>query len=60
VAGFVRNLPDGRVEAEFEGPEADVGAMVSWCRRGPTWADVRDVATVELEPSGERGFRVRG
>src|ERR1041385_5889444 len=35
VAGWVRNLPDGRVEAVFEGPAVEAEAMVDWCRRGP-------------------------
>jgi acylphosphatase len=34
VAGWVRNLPDGRVEAVFEGDSAKVDRMVAWCREG--------------------------
>jgi acylphosphatase len=57
VAGWVRNRPDGSVEAVFEGPPDAVEALVAWTRRGPVGARVDDV-TVELEaPVGESGFR---
>jgi acylphosphatase len=56
----VRNLPDGRVEAVFEGPDEDVEAMIAWCRRGPEWAEVHDVRVVEERPTGEGEFRVTG
>ena len=59
VAGWVRNLPDGRVEACFEGSPQSVDAMIEWCRTGPRHADVNEV-TVEWEPvQGESGFRVQ-
>ena len=44
LAGWVRNNPDGSVEAVFEGPEAVVLAMLDWCRRGPPSAAVEKVA----------------
>jgi len=57
IAGWVRNRPDGAVEAVFEGPPDAVDALVAWVRRGPSGARVDDV-TVELEaPVGESGFR---
>ena len=60
VAGWVRNAPDGRVEAVFEGPEASVDAMVDWCRRGPAHARV-DTVEVERETvANETGFRISG
>ncbi len=58
VAGWVRNVPDGTVEAVFEGEADRVDALVAWCRRGPEGARVDDVAVEWEEPSGERGFRV--
>jgi acylphosphatase len=59
VSGWVRNLPDGRVEAVFEGPAQDVGRLVEWTRRGPRLAVV-DHVTVEAEqPEGLRTFMVR-
>jgi acylphosphatase len=59
LAGFVRNLPDGRVEAAFEGPEADVDAMVAWCHEGSDWSEVRMVAASDEPVTGETEFRVR-
>lgn len=43
LMGFVRNLADGRVEAVFEGPEAELKGMVAWCQRGPNTAHVDHV-----------------
>jgi len=60
LGGYVRNLPDGRVEAAFEGPEADVDAMVAWCRHGPDLARVDGVEIVPEPLRGEVGFRVTG
>ena len=40
VSGWVRNLPDGRVEAVFEGKPEDVDRVVGWCRIGPSLAAV--------------------
>ena len=59
VAGWVRNLPDGRVEAAFEGPAPAVQAIVEWCHHGPPNAAVERVEAVPEEPKGEAGpFRV--
>ncbi len=59
VAGWIRNLPDGSVEAVFEGEDERVESMVGWCRRGPTGAEVEAVDVEREEPVGEPGFRVR-
>jgi acylphosphatase len=59
VAGSVRNLPDGSVEAVFEGDAERVESLVDWCRRGPAGASVESVDVQPEEPSGERGFDVR-
>ncbi|MDP9344015.1 MAG: acylphosphatase [Actinomycetota bacterium] len=58
LAGFVRNLPDGRVEAAFEGPEEAVDNMVQWCREGTRWAQVEEVEATDEEPAGDKDFRV--
>ncbi len=53
LAGWVRNLPDGRVEAVIEGAEASVEAMVEWCRKGPPAARVDHVEVNWEQPSGD-------
>ena len=58
VSGWVRNRPDGAVEAEIEADEASVDAMLEWLAIGPPGAVVRRSDVTELEPVGERGFRV--
>ena len=59
LAGWVRNVPDGTVEAVFEGPRERVESIVGWCRRGPRGAVVEGVG-VEWEPArDEEGFSVR-
>jgi acylphosphatase len=52
VRGWVRNLPDGRVEVEAEGERAALDALVQFCRRGPPAADVE---RAEVEWSAFRG-----
>jgi acylphosphatase len=59
LQGWVRNLPDGRVEAVYEGTRAAVEDMIAWSRRGPGWAVVMDLTVREEEPQGERGFSIR-
>ena len=59
VEGWVRNLDDGRVEAVFEGPEAAVRRVVSWCYSGPSHARVDRVELQWEPPTGqERGFNI--
>lgn len=52
VAGWVRNLPDGSVEAVFEGEVDKVRAMVVWCRKGPPFAKVTKVDEFPEPPEG--------
>ena len=59
VAGWVRNAPDGTVEACFEGDEDAVASMVEWCRRGPSRAQVSRVDVEDVSPEGLGGFEVR-
>lgn len=60
VDGWVRNLPDGNVEALIEGEPGAVRALVAWCRTGPPGARVTDVTECP-EPTGDdlAGFRIR-
>ena len=59
VVGWVRNLPDGRVEALLEGPRSNVNALIDWCRKGPPIARV-DTLDIQWEDyAGEfRGFDI--
>ncbi len=59
VAGWVRNLPDGRVEAVFEGPDEEVRRLVEWARTGPRLAVVDDVAVQSEPPEGLAAFLVK-
>ena len=58
LAGWCRNLPDGRVEACFEGDPSAVEGALAWCREGPSSAIVTSVAVTPETPQGERGFRL--
>ena len=60
LAGWVRNVDSGEVEAVFEGPRAGVEEMVRWCRAGPPGAFVRDVKASWDEPlEGLTRFEIR-
>jgi acylphosphatase len=60
VSGWVRNRPDGSVEAVFEGELADVDALVEFCRQGPRGAEVAGVEVEGESAEGLSGFRVAG
>ena len=59
LGGWVRNLPDGRVEAVFEGRKEAVERIIVWCDRFPEPAWVRDVEVEYREAEGIEGFEVR-
>jgi acylphosphatase len=59
LGGFVRNLPDGRVEAVFEGDDDAVDSLVRWCHEGTPRAEVEGVEVNEEEPLGDREFSAR-
>lgn len=59
VSGWVRNLPDGRVEALVEGDPESVDRVEARIRRGPPAARVAEVETNEEVPTGRvTGFRI--
>lgn len=60
VSGWVRNRPDGSVEAVFEGEPTSVAAAVEWCREGPAHANVESVDVRDESPEGLSGFRITG
>ena len=59
VAGWVRNRPDGSVEAVFEGEPEAVESMVRICTEGPRLADVTAAEVVDEEPEGLERFEIR-
>jgi acylphosphatase len=59
LAGWVQNLPDGRVEAVFEGDRPLVTSIVQWCHHGPPTAIVERVEAIAEPPQGLTEFRLR-
>ena len=59
VAGSVRNLEDGRVEAVLEGEPEAVERVAAFCRRGPERARVSGVEEHEEVPEGLSAFEIR-
>ena len=60
LRGWVRNLPDGSVEALFEGEREVVERATAWCRQGPPRATVREVTVLWLDGPAECvGFTIR-
>jgi acylphosphatase len=59
LAGWVRNLPDGSVEAAFEGDPEAVEAMLGFCRAGPRFAHVERLEVCEEPVEGLRRFEFR-
>lgn len=53
VKGWVRNLPDGRVEVICEGEREDIQRLIEWCKKGPPGARVEDVEVHWEEYRGE-------
>ena len=59
VNGWVRNTPDGAVEARMQGDDDAVDALLAWCRQGPPGARVEKIKADEVEPDkGIQGFRI--
>lgn len=56
VAGWARNLPDGRVEVVAEGEPEAVERLQQWCRQGTPQAEVTSVEAVDEDPEGLSGF----
>ncbi|MCM8541394.1 MAG: acylphosphatase [Lentisphaeraceae bacterium] len=48
VSGWVKNLPDGRVEAEIQGQEGDLLELISILRKGPPLGIVKDIVKYEV------------
>ena len=53
VLGWVRNLPNNKVEAILEGHDSNVDAVVEWARFGPAGAVVQELQVIEEKYVGE-------
>lgn len=59
LVGWVRNLPDGRVEAVAEGDKSRLEELIRYCHVGPSGARVKSVEVEWLNSTKEfRGFRI--
>jgi acylphosphatase len=58
ITGWVKNLPDGRVEAIFEGTQQTITEMINWCRQGPSAAQVTDITINHEKPQGHKKFEI--
>lgn len=59
VTGWVRNRPDGSVEAHVEGAPDAVDALLRWAREGPRHADVGELRVERAQPEGCARFEIR-
>lgn len=59
VTGWVKNLPDGRIEAVLEGPRDEVYRVVGLCRAGPKGGSVSGVQVDREPPKNEKSFKLR-
>ena len=60
LSGWVRNLPDHRVELCFLGEPGAVNKMEDWCRTGPPFSRVTGISMSEDAPvEGESDFEIR-
>jgi acylphosphatase len=59
LSGWVRNLPDGRVEMVIEGEPAILEKMLNWCYQGPPRAKVEKIEMVWEKSQGEKEFKIR-
>jgi acylphosphatase len=60
ITGWVRNLPNGDVDALFDGSEQEIANILSWCKQGPKPARVDEVLVSYEESTGEFStFKIR-
>ncbi|TFD65675.1 acylphosphatase [Cryobacterium ruanii] len=60
LVGYARNLPDGTVELEIEGPEASVSRMLRWLQTGPRYAIANVLEVSDVAATGESEFQITG
>lgn len=59
LSGWVKNEPDGSVTILAEGEEENLKKLIDWAKKGPSFAQVKNIKTQWQEPKGEEGFEVR-
>ena len=59
ISGWIRNCPDGSVEAHIQGDDHAVSRMIDRMRRGPSNARVDDIEVEETEPQSPGRFELR-
>ena len=59
LAGWVRNLPDGRVEVQCQGRTEDVSTLLAWLEQGPPAARVSGIDVHSVAPEEHQGFDIR-
>ncbi len=59
LGGWVRNLPNGSVELQAEGPAQALAELRLWCERGPADAQVSGVSVTQIGITGQDWFEVR-
>jgi len=59
IAGWVKNLKDGCVDAVFEGEEVKVKKLIEWCKKGPMLAGVEEVKVKREAPKNIKGFEIK-
>jgi len=60
VRGWVRNVPDGSVEAFLEGEERNVKKVLAWAKLGPPRARVDRLEVEPASPRNHHDFRIHG
>jgi acylphosphatase len=58
IAGWVKNIPDGRVEAVAEGEREKLTKLINFCRQGPAASQVKSVEVFWEEKEGLEGFKI--
>jgi len=59
ITGWVKNLPDGRVEAVFQGPKDKVEKMISWCHKGSPASRVTNVEMAKAQQEDYKNFIIK-
>tara|TARA_Y100000310_G_scaffold340821_1_gene437891 strand:+ start:3149 stop:3355 length:207 start_codon:yes stop_codon:yes gene_type:complete len=59
ITGWVKNMPNGQVEAVIQGEEKAVNKLLEWCQNGPSAAIVDDVQVANIEEKEFTSFMIR-